>query len=278
MRSLALAAILAFLVQGRASAQDDPFEPGEDGDAPAPMEAPAAATVKQAPAKPAKVAKPTKKSASRASTKTASAAKSTSEKLAPLRYQRKPRKGPKLLGAVVPEERLRATPPPKPSGNLHLFTLATHESLKINIYNEDGSYNIEALQAASHMLRCKRTGAEKEIEPRLLAVLSMIYDHFGERRIEIVSGYRNQRRMTSYHFKASASDIRIEGVKPPKIRDFADSLDAGGMGVGLYPRAGFVHVDIRPLPSYRWIDYAKADGESPDKKPPRGWKRKKLQS
>ena len=195
-----------------------------------------------------------------------------------LRWGRKPRKGAKLLGAVVPDERLRTTPPPRPSGNLHVYVLATHEALKVNIYNEDGSYNIEALQGVSHLLRCKRTGAEKEIEPRLLTILSTIYDHYGEKRLEIVSGYRNQRRTTSYHFRGSASDIRIEGVKPPKLRDYADSLDAGGMGVGLYPRAGFVHVDVRPLPSYRWIDFAKSDPDNPDKRPPRGWKRKKLNS
>jgi hypothetical protein len=28
------------------------------------------------------------------------------------------------------------------------------------------------------------------------------------------------------------------------------------MGIGLYPRAGFVHVDIRPEASYRWTDYS----------------------
>jgi hypothetical protein len=50
------------------------------------------------------------------------------------------------------------------------------------------------------------------------------------------------------------------------------------MGVGLYPRSEFVHVDVRPLPSYRWIDYAKSDPDNPDKRPPRGWKRKKLNS
>jgi hypothetical protein len=48
--------------------------------------------------------------------------------------------------------------------------------------------------------------------------------------------------------------------------------------VGLYPRSEFVHVDVRPLPSYRWIDYSHGDPDAPDKRPPRGWKRKKLTS
>ena len=34
------------------------------------------------------------------------------------------------------------------------------------------------------------------------------------------------------------------------------SLDTGGMGLGIYPRAGFVHVDMRPEASYRWVDYS----------------------
>jgi uncharacterized protein YcbK (DUF882 family) len=268
MRRFVLALLFALLFQGRARAQegsaaDEPAENSEEGDAPAPQEKP------ETPAPAPRVVK-----ASRAK-KPPPAPKVGKDGL---HWARKPRKGAKLLGAVVPEERLRATPPPRPSGNLHVYVLATHESLKVNIYNEDGSYNIEALQGVSHLLRCKRTGAEKEIEPRLLTILSTIYDHFGEKRLEIVSGFRNQRRTSSYHFKASASDIRIAGVKIVKIRDYADSLDAGGMGVGLYPRSEFVHVDVRPLPSYRWIDYAKSDPDNPDKRPPRGWKRKKLNS
>jgi uncharacterized protein YcbK (DUF882 family) len=275
MRRLGYALLVALLFQGQAGAQeaagaaDDSSENSEEGEAPGPQEK----ATPEAEAAPEATTRVTK-------TSRAKKAEPPKPKVGKdgLHWQRKPRKGAKLMGAVVPEERLRATPPPRPSGNIHLYVLATHESLRVNIYNEDGSYNIEALQAASHLLRCKRTNAEKEIEPRLFTVLSTIYDHFGEKRLEIVSGYRNQRRTTSYHFRGSASDIRIEGVKIAKIRDYADSLDAGGMGVGLYPRAGFVHVDVRPLPSYRWIDYAKSDPDNPDKRPPRGWKRKKLTS
>jgi uncharacterized protein YcbK (DUF882 family) len=273
MRRLGYALLVALLFHGQAGAQEaaeEGAENSEEGEAPGPQEK---AAEEKAPATP---------EATPRSSKTSRAKKAAPPKPKVgkdgLHWSRKPRKGAKLMGAVVPEERLRAAPPPRPSGNIHLYVLATHESLKVNIYNEDGSYNIEALQAASHLLRCKRTGAEKEIEPRLFTVLSTIYDHFGEKRLEVVSGYRNQRRTTSYHFRGSASDIRIDGVRINKIRDYADSLDAGGMGVGLYPRAGFVHVDVRPLPSYRWIDYAKSDPDNPDKRPPRGWKRKKLNS
>ena len=177
-------------------------------------------------------------------------------------------------GHAVAESKLLATPLPPPSGNLHLVNIASHEDLKVNIYNEDGSYNIDALKAITHLFRCKRTEAEKDIEPRLLTILSHIYDHYNK-PLELLSGFRNQRKTTSYHYKASASDIRIEGVHPKQLRAFAETLDSGGMGIGLYPRSMFVHVDVRPPPSYRWVDYSTSDPDSPDKKPPRGWSKKK---
>jgi uncharacterized protein YcbK (DUF882 family) len=189
----------------------------------------------------------------------------------------KSRKRKKVAGYAVPESKLRVEPPGAPSGRLKVVSLATHDEADVQIFNPDGSYNVEALHDIDHVLRCKRTDAEKPLEPRLYVILSHVYDHFGK-PLEIVSGYRNQRRQTSFHYKGSASDIRIPGVQLKKIRDFADSLDAGGMGVGFYPRAGFVHIDVRPLPSYRWIDNARPNPNSIDKLPPRGWKRKKLQS
>jgi uncharacterized protein YcbK (DUF882 family) len=185
----------------------------------------------------------------------------------------------KPAGHAVPEEQLRRKPPPRPSGNIHLFHVFHGEALKVNIYNADGSYDVEALRAVSHLLRCTKTAAEKDVDPRLLTVLSHVYDHFGGRPIEVTSGYRNQLGTTSYHFKASATDILLEGVKPTVLRAFVESLDTGGMGIGLYPRSGFVHVDVRPLPSYRWIDYAPVDPSDPRRAPMRGWKRKgRLQS
>jgi uncharacterized protein YcbK (DUF882 family) len=174
------------------------------------------------------------------------------------------------LGAPAPDAPERLA---RPSGNLHLFHVYRRESLKVNIYNEDGSYDIDALRAVSHLLRCVKTDAERDIEPRLLTVLSRIYDHFGE-RIEVTSGYRNQRKTTSFHFRGSATDILIPHIKLTALRAYVESLDTGGMGIGLYPRAGFVHVDVRPA-SARWIDNSPVDHDAPERRPPRGWARKR---
>lgn len=178
----------------------------------------------------------------------------------------------KMVGRVVMDDKLRQTPLLPPSGKLHLKIVNSHDDIQVNIFNEDGSYNIDALKQVSHVLRCKRTDTEKDVEPRLVAILSHIYDHFGK-PLEVVSGYRNQRNTGSYHYKGSAGDIRIAGVKPAQIRSYAESLDTGGMGIGIYPKSGFVHVDVRIPPSYRWVDYSRSTPDSPDKRPPRGFKR-----
>ena len=198
----------------------------------------------------------------------------------PARKKRgKRRHGGKFAGRVVAEDDLRNDPLPRPSGNLEIVSLANpKDRAKVNIYNADGSYSITAEEELNFVLRCRRTDDEKAIDIQLLTWMSLIYDHFGGKPLQIVSGYRNQRKQSSNHAKGRAMDIRIEGVAPKKIRDFAQTLDRGGMGIGLYPRSQFVHIDVRSPPSYRWIDNSPPGSNASEKRPPRGWKRKKLES
>jgi uncharacterized protein YcbK (DUF882 family) len=188
---------------------------------------------------------------------------------------KKKKRSGKPVGYAVYDEKLRRRSPPPPSGNVHIRNLFRQEELKVNIYNLDGSYNTDALKQLSHLLRCKRTDTETPMEPRLFTILSHVFDHFGERRIELTSGYRNQRKTTSNHYRGSASDIMIQGVPPKVLRSFIESLDAGGIGVGIYPASGFVHVDVRPPPSYRWIDYSPTDRNDPNRRPNNAFKLRK---
>jgi uncharacterized protein YcbK (DUF882 family) len=158
-------------------------------------------------------------------------------------------------GRLATAAELRDQPPERPTGKLSLLAVNFSESAEVNIYNQDGSFNQDALDQLNHLWRCKRTDTEKAIDPHLFEMLSRVYDHFGK-RIELVSGFRNQARTSSYHFHGSASDIRIPGVSDKELHKFVASLDAGGMGLGIYPRAGFIHVDMRPEPSFRWVDYS----------------------
>ncbi len=186
----------------------------------------------------------------------------------------------RFVGHVVPDDQLRSDPLPRPSGNLAMVSVnnPNDEPVKVNIYNPDGSYNLDALEQLNHALRCRRTDAEKPMDTQLLTLLSHVYDHFGGKPLQIVSGFRNQRKQSSNHFKGRATDIRIAGVSPKKVQAFAETLDRGGMGIGIYPRSQFVHIDVRSPPSYRWVDYSPPNPNAAEKRPPRGWKRKKLES
>jgi uncharacterized protein YcbK (DUF882 family) len=187
------------------------------------------------------------------------------------------RKG-KMVGWPVPEKELLAEAPARPSGRIHIYSINYKEEAEVNIYNEDGSYNLQALTEINHIFKCRRSGLEHDIDTRLVTILSHLYDHFDGKRIELLSGYRFQRRTTSNHFHGTAADIRIPGVDPLKVRAFVSTLDSGGMGVGWYPKVGFVHVDVRQPPSYRWIDYSKSNPDARDRQLPRGFKRKNPES
>jgi uncharacterized protein YcbK (DUF882 family) len=250
--ALGAAFLLATAVVHPAFAGDDD-EPGESGGA-------AAEPADPSPAADGAAAAPTKRAGKR-------------------RGKSRRGHGPKFSGRVVLESQLRMEPLPRPSGNLEIVSLSNpHDRAKVNIYNSDGSYSVDAVEDLNFVLRCRRTDAEKPIDIQLLTWLSLIYDHFGGKPLQIVSGYRNQRKQTSNHFKGRATDIRIEGVSAKQVRAFAETLDRGGMGIGLYPRSEFVHIDVRSPPSYRWIDNSPANSNAAEKRPPRGWKRHKLES
>src|SRR5438477_54012 len=72
---------------------------------------------------------------------------------------------------------------------------------------------------------------------------------------------------SGHNFHASAMDIRIPGVNVYELYKYAESLDAGGIGLGIYPTGGFIHFDYRAPgePSYRWTDWSGHGGGS--KKP-----------
>lgn len=181
-------------------------------------------------------------------------------------------------GHAVRGDGLRAEPLPEASGDVWLWSENFKEEVRVNIYNDDGSFNDEALAALDHLFRCRRTREQRAVDPRLYEVLSIIQDHFNGERVTLVSGFRFQRNEGSRHYHASAMDIRIPGVSMRELYKVADSLDRGGMGIGRYPRSGFVHIDFRApgAPSYRWTDRSgPSKGTSRGKKPSRHWKRRR---
>lgn len=189
----------------------------------------------------------------------------------------KRRRGKKSRGHNVKRTSLPTTELQRPSGNVWVFSENMHEEVKVNIYDEDGEFNDEALAKLDHEFRCRRTKEERAVDPRLYEMLSRIQDHFDGKRIHLVSGFRFQRNEGSRHYHASAMDIRIPGVSIKRIRAYAHSLDRGGMGIGIYPKSNFVHVDFRApgQPSYRWVDKSRpGKGSQRGKRRSRRFKRR----
>ncbi|HTJ43411.1 MAG TPA: DUF882 domain-containing protein [Kofleriaceae bacterium] len=153
---------------------------------------------------------------------------------------------------------LRTEPLPTPSGKVWIYAENFNEEVQTNIYKADGTFDEQALAKLDHLFRCKRTNEERAVDPRVYEMLSRIQDHFDGKRAVLISGFRFAERDSSRHFHASAMDIRIPDIGLNELYSFAQTLDMGGMGMGIYPNSQFIHVDFRAPgePSYRWTDYS----------------------
>lgn len=182
--------------------------------------------------------------------------------------RKKKARRPRFVGHNAPASTLRTEPLAKPSGEIWLWAENLNEEVKVQIYREDGSLNDEVLAQLDDVFRCKRTHDVRAVRPELYEMLSRIYDQFGQQRLILVSGYRATERAGSRHHHASAMDLRVPGVSIKEVYAYAQSLDTGGMGIGIYPNSGFVHVDFRApaSPSYRWTDYSPPGGGKVTKK------------
>jgi uncharacterized protein YcbK (DUF882 family) len=132
----------------------------------------------------------------------------------------------------------------------------THTGEGVNaVYWVQGEYLPEALSAVDRVLRDHRTDEIKPIDPQLLDLLHAISDELGcPHPFYIVSGYRSpetnaylrflSRRVAehSLHMDGKAVDLRLPGWACHTVRRVAMELRMGG--VGYYPRADFVHVDV----------------------------------
>jgi uncharacterized protein YcbK (DUF882 family) len=170
-----------------------------------------------------------------------------------------------FTGHGVPADELRTDPLPTPSGNVWIYAENFREEVKVNIYRPGGGFDEAALAQLDHLFRCKRTDEERAVDPRVYETLSRIQDHFEGKRAVLISGFRFAERHSSRHFHASAMDIRVEGVPLDTLYSYAESLDPGGMGLGIYPTTQFIHVDYRAPgdPSYRWVDVSGHGGAPP---------------
>lgn len=151
---------------------------------------------------------------------------------------------------------------PKAPGLLTLSRLSTSEEAKVRAVDRKGRTAPVAMKTLEKLLR-SASGQSKPINPRLVALITIVSDHFGGRKIEVISGYRPyspaQHTAHSNHNVGSAMDFRVVGVPNEVVRDYCKTLR--NVGVGYYPNSTFVHLDVRSTPAF-WIDYSRP-GESP---------------
>jgi uncharacterized protein YcbK (DUF882 family) len=135
----------------------------------------------------------------------------------------------------------------------------THTGESINaIYWVQGQYIPEAMSAVDRVLRDHRTDEIKPIDPQLLNLLHAISEDLEcLHPFYVISAYRSpttnaflrfmSRRVAehSLHMDGKAIDLRLPGWASDTVRRVAIALRMGG--VGYYPRANFVHVDVGPV-------------------------------
>ena len=150
----------------------------------------------------------------------------------------------------------------KTPGVIHAHRIATTEQFDIHVGDKKGRVSPTALKSFEKMMRSPN-GMAHPIDARLVSLVGIVSNHFGSRKVEVVSGFRpftpTQFNPHSNHMHGKAIDFRIAGVPNEALRDFCRTLK--NVGCGFYPNSVFVHMDVRDTSAF-WIDYSKP-GEAP---------------
>lgn len=93
------------------------------------------------------------------------------------------------------------------------------------------------------------------VHPKLAEILQKIRTHFG-RPVTITSAFRTETHnkkvggeANSQHLYGRAADIKVTGVSPKKVAEYAETLLKNTGGIGIYDT--FCHIDVRSKKA-RW--------------------------
>ena len=102
---------------------------------------------------------------------------------------------------------------------------------------------------------CKDGSDPVFIDTYLAEVLQQLRNHF-KKSVVVVSGYRtpsyNKKcggATYSQHLYGKAADVKISGVTPEEVAQFAETILKDSGGIGIY--STFTHIDVRTKKS-RW--------------------------
>ncbi len=204
-----------------------------------------------------------------------SASAKASEKAPPTRGEGQAKAGPAGKPAAVAPAPAAAPAPARPGAHgkdpyagkpkhpntVQLVRYGTNEEVTVHV-SAGGKVPHAALDKFKKIMHSS-TGQTHTPDARLVALLGIVSNHFGGKKLEVVSGFRpyspKQYTPHSNHNHGKAMDFRVQGVPNTVVRDFCRTLH--DVGVGYYPNSVFVHLDVRSSPAF-WIDYSKP-GEAP---------------
>ena len=148
---------------------------------------------------------------------------------------------------------------------LHLYHTHSKETIDAT-FRVDGHYDASVLRELNHFLRDWRNDDETNMDPRLFDAIWEAYRTAGATdRIQIYSAYRSpetnamlRRRSKavaehSQHMLGKAMDTTMPGFPMSRIREAGMKLQHGG--VGWYPSANFVHLDVGGVRSWPRMSY-----------------------
>lgn len=139
-------------------------------------------------------------------------------------------------------------------GKLRIYSYHLDDYLDVT-YRQGEKYNQEALSRLNIALRSPDSETTK-LNVQLVDIIDNIQDHFSARTIEIISAFRSPKynkglkeegrgvASRSLHTEGRAIDIHIDEATEKAVKEYALSLNCGG--VGFYPGLDFVHVDVGP--------------------------------
>ena len=155
----------------------------------------------------------------------------------------------------------RSRPPAAPQPAIELEHLTTHATYKLRADSPGGGFSNAKLRALAQLLRCHHTGKRHSISERLIEILYATSRHYHNAKLLIVAGYRAPKiarqkgNSKSAHKRGDACDFQVAGVSNEEVRDYLQKT-YHKIGLGYYPRAGFVHVDVGRQRDAYWIDYS----------------------
>lgn len=138
--------------------------------------------------------------------------------------------------------------------DLVFYAPATGDRVRLFLYRRNGEINPNARRKIRRIFKDHDTGAKHDVDPRLIALLYKLADHFESKQITVISGYRETKVKggESRHNEGKAVDFLLPGVPLKELAQEARKL--GHVGVGYYPTSHFVHLDVRKKTSVFWVD------------------------